>query len=319
MLYVTTMKLRLQTCLVEQVRIFNRFYTREIGLLAEHLPGSEFTLAEARVLYELAQSREQTAADIIRSLGMDKAHISRIVARFQNAGMVKSRVSPEHGKHKLLSLTVPGRKAFQRLNDGTEAQIKALVEPLISENRQRLAHDMRDIQKLLSAERASREDVRFRSLKVGDIGWITHRQAVLYAQEYGWDWTYEGLAAQILGDFALHFDATREDAWVADLHGEVVGSVFLMKSNHARVAKLRLLYVDPLARGLGIGSRLVKKCIERARELGYGKLMLWTNDILVSARKIYQAAGFTLLKENRHHSFGKDLVGQTWVLDLKHK
>ena len=309
----------MQTSLVEQVRMFNRFYTREIGLLTEHLPGSDFTLAEARVLYELAQSREQTAADIIRSLGMDKAHISRIVVRFQNAGLVKSRVSPEHSKHKLLSLTATGRKAFQQLNDGTESQIEALVAPLIPVNRQRLAMDMRDIQKLLSAKPASPEDVQIRSLKVGDLGWITHRQSVLYEQEYGWNWTYEGLVAQILGNFAMHFDATGEDAWVADLHGEVVGSVFLMKSSDAQVAKLRLLYVDPSARGLGIGSRLVTRCIARARDLGYGKLTLWTNDILVSARRIYEAAGFILLEENRHHSFGKDLVGQTWSLDLKQK
>jgi len=176
---------------------------------------------------------------------------------------------------------------------------------------------MEDIQKLHSAKKTPREDVQLRPLKVGDLGWITHRQAVLYNQEYGWDWTYEGLVAQILGDFATRFDAAREDAWVADLNGEVVGSVFLMKSNDAHVAKLRLLYVDPSARGLGIGSRLVKKCVERARELGYDKLTLWTNDVLVSARKIYQSVGFTLVEENRHHSFGKDLVGQTWTLDLK--
>jgi DNA-binding MarR family transcriptional regulator/N-acetylglutamate synthase-like GNAT family acetyltransferase len=309
----------METSLVEQVRIFNRFYTREIGLLTEHLHGSDFTLAEARVLYELAQSREQTAADIIRSLGTDKAHISRIVARFQNAGLVKSRVSPEHGKHKLLSLTATGKRAFKQLNDGTESQIEALIAPLIPANRQRLARDMHEIQKLLVAKTTPPEAVQLRSLKVGDLGWITHRQAVLYEQEYGWDWTYEGLVAQILGDFATHFDATHEDAWVADLSGEVVGSVFLMKSSDAQIAKLRLLYVDPAARGLGVGSRLVRRCIERARELGYSELTLWTNDILVSARKIYQSAGFTLLDENRHHSFGKDLIGQTWVLDLDHR
>ena len=306
----------MRSSFVEQVRSFNRFYTREIGLLTEHLPGSDFTLAEARVLYELAQAREQTAADIIRSLRMDKAHISRIVARFKSAGLVKGRVSPQHGKQKLLSLTATGRRAFQLLNDGTESQIEALVAPLISENRHRLARDMQDIQKLLSAKATSPDDVQLRSLRVGDLGWITHRQAILYEQEYGWDWTYEGLVAQILGEFAMHFDPAREDAWVADLDGNVVGSVFLMKSNDAQVAKLRLLYVDPSARGLGIGSRLVQKCIARARELGYEKLTLWTNDILVSARKIYQATGFSLLEENRHHSFGKDLVGQTWVLDL---
>ena len=306
----------MQATLVEQIRRFNRFYTREIGLLAEHLPASEFTLAEARVLYELAQSGEQTAADIIRTLGMDKAHVSRIVARFQKAGLLKSRVSPTHGKHKLLSLTAKGRNAFQRLNDGTEAQIGSLLNRIPPQNREYLAKNMEEIQQLLAARPVSSEDVRLRSLKVGDLGWITHRQAVLYQQEYGWDWTYEGLVAQILGDFAMHFDATREDAWVAELNGHVVGSVFLMKSQDPQIAKLRLLYVEPSARGLGVGSRLVKQCIERARELGYARLTLWTNDILVSARKIYQSAGFTLVEQNSHHSFGKDLVGQTWVLDL---
>jgi DNA-binding MarR family transcriptional regulator/GNAT superfamily N-acetyltransferase len=305
--------------LVEQVRSFNRFYTREIGLLTEHLPGSEFTLAEARVLYELAQAPEQTAADIIRRLSMDKAHISRIVARFRKAGLLKSRVSPKHGKHMLLSLTATGKKAFQRLNNGTQSQIEELVAPLSAGSRQRLAEDMRDIQRVLGGKAVSTDEVQFRSLKVGDLGWITHRQAVLYAQEYGWDWTYEGLVSQILGEFALHFDAAREDAWVAELHGEVIGSIFLMKSSDAHVAKLRLLYVDPAARGLGVGSRLVRLCIDRAREFGYDRLTLWTNDILASARRIYQAAGFTLLEENRHHSFGKDLVGQTWILDLKNR
>ncbi|MEZ2346515.1 GNAT family N-acetyltransferase [Terriglobus sp. RCC_193] len=303
--------------LVDQVRSFNRFYTREIGLLAEHLSGSEFTLAEARVLYELAQTQEQTAADIVRGLGMDKAHISRIVARFQNGGLVKSRISPEHGKHKLISLTAAGKKVFRRLNDRTEEQIATLVAPIATEQRQRLAKGMRDVQRVLKAEATSPKDVKFRALKVGDLGWIAHRQAVLYQKEYGWDWTYEGLVSRILGDFVLHFDPTREDAWIAELHGEMVGSIFLMKSDDAEMAKLRLLFVESSARGLGVGSRLVKKCIERARALGYRKLTLWTNDILVSARKIYQAAGFTLIEESQHHSFGKDLVGQTWMLNLE--
>lgn len=303
--------------IVEQVRSFNRFYTREIGLLAKHLPESNLTLAEARVLYELAQAEEQTAAAIIRRLGMDKAHVSRIVARFATAGLLKSRVSPEHGKQKLLSLTAAGKKAFRKLNDGTAAQIEALVAPLSDGDRGRLAKDMREIQDVLQPRKASPQDVSFRPLKVGDLGWITHRQAVLYQREYGWDWTYEGLVAQILGDFAAHFCEVREDAWIAELDEQIVGSVFLMKTDDPDVAKLRLLYVDPAARGLGIGSRLVLLCVERARQIGYRRLMLWTNDVLVSARKIYQAAGFKLLEENRHHSFGKDLVGQTWALDLQ--
>ncbi len=303
--------------IVEQVRSFNRFYTREIGLLAKHLPESNLTLAEARVLYELAQAREQTAAAIIRTLNMDKAHVSRIVARFRNAGLLKSRVSPEHGKQMLLSLTVAGRRAFRKLNAGTAAQIEALVEPLTLENRQRLARNMQEIQDVLKVKPTSAQDVQFRPLKVGDLGWITHRQAILYHREYGWDWTYEGLVSQILGNFCAQFDATREDAWVAEIGDQVAGSVFLMKTDDPGVGKLRLLYVEPAARGLGVGSRLVHLCVERARELRYQKLILWTNDVLVSARKIYQAAGFTLLEENRHRSFGKDLVGQNWVLDLQ--
>jgi DNA-binding MarR family transcriptional regulator/N-acetylglutamate synthase-like GNAT family acetyltransferase len=302
--------------LIEQVRSFNRFYTRQIGLLAEHLPQSDLSLAEARVLYELAQSGEQTAADIIRSLGMDKAHVSRIVSRFRDAGLLKSRLNPAHRKHKLLSLTAAGKKAFKQLNDGTESQIESLLAPLTAENRQRLANDMREIQAVLQAKPASTKDVQVRPLRVGDLGWVTHRQAVLYQQEYGWDWTYEGLVGRILGDFAAHFDASREDAWIAELDGQVVGSVFLMKTDDGEVAKLRLLYVEPVARGLGVGSRLVWMCIERARELGYRKLTLWTNDVLTSARRIYEATGFALAEENRHHSFGKDLIGQTWMLDL---
>lgn len=309
----------MQTSFVEQVRGFNRFYTREIGLLAEHLPGSEFTLTEARVLYELAQTHEQTAATIMRSLGMDKAHISRIVARFQDAGLLKCRVSPEHGKHKLLSLTSAGKKAFKRLDQGTEGQIEALVAPLSTEHRQRLVRDMDDIRRVLKTEAPSADDVKFRSVKVGDLGWIAHRQAVLYQQEYGWDWTYEGLVCRILGDFAMQFDRTREDAWIADLNGEILGSVFLMKSDDAQVAKLRLLYVERSARGLGVGTRLVTRCIERARELEYGKLILWTVDILVSARKIYEAAGFKLTEKNRCQLFGKNLSSQTWMLNLEHR
>lgn len=302
--------------LVAQVRSFNRFYTRQIGLLAGHLPQSTLSLAEARVLYELAQSHEQTAADIVRTLGMDKAHVSRIVARFRRERWIKSRPSPEHGKHKLLSLTSAGKRAFRRLNDGTESQIEALLAPITPPNRRRLADGMREIQDVLAPSQRLEREVAFRPLRVGDLGWITHRQALLYQQEYGWDWTYEGLVARILGEFVAQFDASREDAWIAEVDGQVAGSVFLVKTEEAEVAKLRLLYVEPDARGLGIGSRLVDLCIDRARDLGYRRLVLWTNDVLVSARRIYQAAGFALLEENRHHSFGTDLVGQVWALDL---
>jgi DNA-binding MarR family transcriptional regulator/N-acetylglutamate synthase-like GNAT family acetyltransferase len=317
MLYMATLEGGMQSSVVEQIRSFNRFYTGQIGLLEEHLSGSQFTLSEARVLFELAQSPEQTAAQIIRSLNIDKAHISRIVSRLQAAGLVKSRISPEHGKHKLLSLSSAGKKAFKGLDQNAKAQIEALVAHLSKEQQLRLAKEMSDIRKMLANERASSEEVELRSLKVGDMGWIAHRQAVLYHTEFGWDWTYEALVSQILGDFALHFDDSREDAWVAHTGSEIVGSVFLMKSDNPEVAKLRLLYVEPSARGLGVGSRLVKCCIERARALGYQKLTLWTSDNLTSARKLYTASGFELIEEDSGALFGKELVFQTWTLDLR--
>jgi DNA-binding MarR family transcriptional regulator/GNAT superfamily N-acetyltransferase len=316
MLSETTLISGLAMSTVDQVRSFNRFYTREIGLLAEHLPSSELSLAEARVLYELAQSQELTAADIIRTLGMDKAHVSRIVARFRGKKLVKSRTSPQHAKQKLLSLTATGRRLFAAMNSGTNSQIEELLARIPLDERPRLVAGMQTIQTLLKPEEVSANAVQLRSPRVGDLGWITSRQAILYEREHGWDWTYEALVARILGEFVAQYDANREDAWIAETRGNVVGSVFLVKTEDPHVAKLRLLYVEPSARGLGVGSRLVKTCIERARELGYRTLTLWTNSILSSARHIYEREGFSLIKEERHHSFGHNLLGQTWTLDL---
>ena len=302
--------------IVDEVRSFNRFYTREIGLLAEHLPASDLSLAEARVLYELAQTKDLTAAAIVRVLGMDKGHVSRIAARFEARGLLTSRISPGHGKHKLLSLTREGRAAFAKLNHGTQSQIEEILLPVAEDERERLVAGMQMIQAVLKSVTTASGRVSIRGLQVGDLGRITERQAILYNREYGWDWTYEGLVAKILGEFATGFDVSREDAWVAAVDGRLAGSVFLMKSDDQRVAKLRLLYVEPWARGLGVGSRLVSTCIGRARELGFSSLTLWTNDVLKSARRIYEAAGFRLTHEEAHRSFGFDLVGQTWVLNL---
>ncbi len=304
--------------LTDEVRSFNRFYTREIGLLNRSLPATDLSLPEARVLYELAQAPEggRTAAEIGRALNMDKAHLSRIVARFVTRGMVASRVSPDHRKHRLLSLTDVGRKVFAAAEAAARAQVDALLEPVDADQRNRLVEAMRDIRVALRDREAADGELSLRPLRPGDVGWIIHRQAVLYAQEYGWDWTYEGLASRILGAFVAEFDPTREDAWVAERGGAVVGSIFLMKSDDPAVAKLRLLYVEPSARGAGVGRRLVATCIARAREFGYRQLTLWTNDILVAARRIYLAAGFRLVGEAPQHSFGHDLVGQTWTLDL---
>jgi DNA-binding MarR family transcriptional regulator/GNAT superfamily N-acetyltransferase len=305
--------------LTDEVRGFNRFYTREIGLLNRRLPATHLSLPEARVLYELANAPAagRTAAEIGRALGMDKAHLSRIVARFRARGLVQSRVSADHGKHRMLTLTNAGRKAFAAAEAAARAQVDALITPIGEGGRERLAKAMRDIRAALNGREAEGGELSLRPLRPGDVGWIIHRQAVLYHHEYGWNWTYEGLASRILGAFVAEFDPAREDGWVAVRGGAILGSIFLMKSDHPWVAKLRLLYVEPGARGAGIGRRLVATCIARARELGYGELTLWTNDVLVAARCIYQAAGFRLVSEAPHHSFGHDLVGQTWTLGLK--
>jgi DNA-binding MarR family transcriptional regulator/N-acetylglutamate synthase-like GNAT family acetyltransferase len=304
--------------LTDEVRGFNRFYTREIGLLNRRLPATDLSLPEARVLYELAHAPEvgRTAAEIGRALRMDKAHLSRIVARFRARGLAQSRVSPDHGKLRLLSLTEAGREAFAAAEAAARAKVNALLMPIGEGGRERLAEAMRDIHAALNGREAEDGDLGLRRLRPGDVGWIIHRQAALYAQEYGWDWTYEGLASRVLGAFVAEFDPSREDGWVAERRGAIAGSIFLMKSDDPAVARLRLLYVEPSARGLGLGRSLVDTCIARARELGYRQLTLWTNDVLVAARRIYQAAGFRLVSEAPHHSFGHDLVGQTWTLGL---
>jgi len=303
---------------VSRVRLFNRFYTGRIGLLEEHLAASDFTLAEARVLYELAKRSAETAADLTRVLGMDKAHASRILARLRTRGLVDASISPNHGKQRLLSLTDAGRRAFTSLEQGTLAQMEAMLAPLDAAQRERLTGAIGDVMDVLTAPCGGhaatvtlRDDIR-----PGDLGWVIHRQAILYCREYGFDWTFEGLIADILGRFVANYDPVREAAWLAERDGSIVGSVCLVQSDRPEIAKLRLLYVEPTARGLGVGTRLVATCIERARALRYRQLTLWTNDILVAARRIYEAAGFRLVQEDRHHSFGQDLVGQIWTLDL---
>jgi len=304
--------------LTDEVRAFNRFYTLKLGLLNRSLPATDLSLPEARVLYELAHAPEAgaTAADMGRALNMDKAHLSRVAARLRARGLIARRISPDHRRRRLLTLTDKGREAFAAADAAARAQVEALVEPVDARARKRLGEAMRDIRAVLDGRKAEPGEVSLRPPRIGDMGWIIHRQAVLYHQEYGWDWTYEGLASRILGAFVAEFDSAREDSWVAERGGAIVGSVFLMKGDKPEVAKLRLLYVEPAARGLGLGRRLVAACIARARELGYHELTLWTNDVLVSARCIYQAAGFRLVSEAPHHSFGHDLVGQTWTLEL---
>jgi GNAT superfamily N-acetyltransferase/DNA-binding MarR family transcriptional regulator len=303
---------------VAELRSFNRFYTHQIGLLDEHLTNSPFSLAEARILYELANGTAETAAGLSRILGLDKAFLSRILARFRSRGLISSRISPSHAKHHLLSLTEAGRQAFAALDRGAVGRMEELLKPLDARSVKRLTGAMRQIKSILSGDAATpARAFTLRPPRVGDLGLVVHRQAVLYEREYGWDCTYEGLIAGIIERFVSGFDPAKEQSWIADRDGAIAGSVFLMRGDEPATAKLRLLYVEPDARGLGIGSALVDACISRAREAGYRRLTLWTNDILVSARRIYEAAGFKLIAEDRHRSFGHDLVGQTWELELK--
>ena len=303
---------------VAQVRLFNRFYTARIGLLDEHLSASDFTLAEARLLYEIARQSGQTAAELTRLLDIDKAHASRILARLAARGLVEAVASPTHGKQRLLSLTEAGQQAFVRLEQGTLAQMETLLAPLDTAGRKRLITALREVTTLLDGQDAAgtQHAITLRDPRPGDLGWVIQRQAILYYREYGFDRRFEGLLSEIIGRFVANFDAAGEAAWMAERDGMVVGSVFLVKGDQPEVAKLRMLYVEPSTRGLGVGTRLVEACIDRARALGYRQISLWTNDVLVAARRIYQAAGFRLVQEERHHSFGQDLVGQYWTLDL---
>ena len=302
---------------IDRIRGFNRLYTRQLGLLDQGLLGSEFTLTEARVLYELANHGETTATEIARELGIDLGYLSRLIKKFDRRRYIKRTRSPTDARQSRLRLTEKGRTVFDPLDRAARSQIAAMIGPMTREQRGELVAAMQRIRRLLrpEPEPRGREAYGIRPLEVGDIGWITHRQGLLYAQEYGWDGTYEALVAEILAGFVKHFDPHGENAWVAERDDAIVGSVFLVRASDS-VAKLRLLYVEPAARGMGVGRRLVHECIEFARAKGYRTLTLWTNDVLASARRIYEAAGFQLMREERHHSFGKDLNGQTWDLAL---
>jgi len=298
---------------IDAIRAFNRFYTRHLGLLDQGLLGSAFTLTESRILYELASRERCTATEIAGELGLDFGYLSRVLKKFERRRLLERQRSDVDARRSWLKLTKSGRAAFDPLNRAAIAQLATMTGDMIPPQRLALVAAMQTIRRALQAATSAAYQVR--SLQVGDVGWITHRQGLLYTQEYGWDQTYEALVAEILGAFVKNFDPALENAWVAERDSAIVGSVFLVRGS-ASVAKLRLLYVEPAARGLGIGQQLVQTCIEFARAKGFRTLSLWTNDVLVSARRIYQAAGFQLTQQEHHHSFGKDLVGQNWELKL---
>jgi DNA-binding MarR family transcriptional regulator/GNAT superfamily N-acetyltransferase len=300
---------------IAAVRHFNRFYTRQIGVLDEHLLQSPFSLAEVRVMYELVHQDEPTAAALARELGMDAGYLSRLLAGLLRRGLVGRRSSAADARQRHLKLTERGRRAFQILDTCSSEEVRALLERLPAGDQRRLIGSMQAIEGLLTGPSRERSALVLRPPRPGDMGWVVQRHGVLYFEEYGWDERFEALVAGVVAEFIQKLDARRERCWIAERDGEPVGSVFLVRGSDT-VAKLRLLLVEPSARGLGIGKRLVDECIRFSRQAGYRKISLWTNSVLVAARRLYEAAGFRLVHEEPHQMFGAGLIGQTWELDL---
>jgi DNA-binding MarR family transcriptional regulator/predicted GNAT family N-acyltransferase len=300
---------------IAAVRAFNRFYTRRLGVLDQHLGRSPFSLSEARVLYELAHRDDLAAKDIGIELGLDPGYLSRIVQNFDEKGLITRKPLASDRRQVRLSLTAKGRQTFAKLNLSSQNEVAAMLAVLSSGDARRLTQAMATIEELLEPRPGERAPFLLRSHRVGDIGWVISRQAAAYAEEYGWDISYEALVAEICAQFIKNYDPSREHCWIAEVCGEPVGSIFLVKGTD-QIAKLRLLLVEKKARGLGVGRALVEQCIRSAREKGYSKMTLWTQSILLAARGIYQSAGFRCVAEEKHRSFGVDLVGETWELDL---
>jgi DNA-binding MarR family transcriptional regulator/GNAT superfamily N-acetyltransferase len=300
------------------VRDFNRFYTRRIGVLGAGHLGSPFSLTEVRVLYELAHRDTPTATELARALDLDKGYLSRALRRFHRLGIVTSAVHAGDRRRKGLRLTPKGARAFAPLDRRACDEIVDMLAPLPAAEQTRIVEAMSTIRASLDALRSPAEPPGYivRSHQPGDMGWVVHRHGVLYSQEYGWNDRFEALVARIVAQFLENFDPAREHCWIAERNGEIVGSIFVVAKSRT-VAKLRLLLVEPSARGLGIGSRLVDEVIQFARRVGYRKIVLWTQRELTSARRIYKAAGFRLVAEEDHEMFGAPTRAETWELRLR--
>ena len=302
---------------VEAARRFNRFYTRQIGVLHEGAYNSPFSLTEVRVLYELAHRDQPTATALGRDLGLDAGYLSRMLRGFERRGLVLKTRSPADGRQSHLSLTALGRKVFGPLNARSHDEVAAMLGGLSAAAQARVVGAMQTIERLLGdrAESLPPASCVLRPPLPGDLGWVVHRHGAVYAQEYGYNEQFEALVAEIVAHFVQRYDAKRERCWIAEQGGEPVGSVFLVERSKT-VAQLRLLLVEPKARGSGLGTRLVDECVRFARQAGYRKITLWTQSELRAARRLYQAAGFHVVRKQRNHSFGKDLVSETWELEL---
>lgn len=297
------------------VRSFNRFYTKQIGVLHEGMLQSKFSLAQARVLFELAQRNELTASVLQGDLGLDAGYLSRILRDFESDELIRKERSKSDGRKNILSLTQKGREAFALLDSRSQAQVRGMLEQISKEDADRLISAIQTITDVLG-EAPTTLSYILRPHEPGDIGWLTYRHAMLYSQEHGWDESFEALTAEILSEFLRNYDPKRERSWIAEANGEIVGCVFITKGSDT-VAKLRLLLVEPKARGLGLGTRLVDECVRFSRRVGYRKITLYTNNVLLAARHIYEKAGFRRVKEWPHHSYGHDLIGEDWELDLR--
>jgi len=300
---------------VEAIRRFNRFYTTRIGVLQEHLLESPFSVTEARVMYELARREQTTAPELGDELGLDAGYLGRILGRFRRRGLLRIRSVPGHGRPPRLSLSDRGQDAFARLNMSSRTELAMMLTGLPVDGRTELVQAAETIERLLGAPVVPHAGYLLRHHRPGDMGWVVQRHAELYALEYDWNEEFEGLVAEIVARFLRRHDPKRERCWIAEKDGENVGSVFLVQKTRT-VAQLRLLLVDPRARGLGIGARLVDECTQFARGARYRSIVLWTNSVLDAARRLYEKAGYRLVREEAHHSFGKDLTGQTWQLTL---
>ena len=301
---------------IDAIRAFNRFYTRQIGVLSEGLLQSPFSLTEARVLYEIANRDKPTATELLQGLKLDPGYLSRILSKLEKRGLVRRSASRSDGRQNLLGLTAKGKKTFSTLDVRQRQEVAAMLRPITAAGQARLVQAMRNIETLLEPRTDSKSPYILRSHQPGDLGWVVHRHGVVYAQEYGYNEQFEALVAEIAAQFIQNFDPRHERCWMAEKDGEIVGSVFVVKQSKT-VAKLRLLLVEPSARGLGVGKRLVDECLRFARLAGYKKMVLWTQSELPAARHIYEQAGFKLIEEKPHKSWGRDnLVSQTWELKL---
>jgi DNA-binding MarR family transcriptional regulator/GNAT superfamily N-acetyltransferase len=308
---------------VSAIRAFTRLYTSRLGVV-DGAASRPYSLAEVRVLREVAQRERATAGEIARALDLDAGYVSRIVRGFERRRQVRRTRAPGDGRQKALVLTAAGRRAFAALDRRANRDVAKLLEPLTAGERQALAAMLERARRMLGGEAARPAVVVLRPPEPGDMGWVVGRQARLYADEYGWNQEYEALAAEIVAKFIREFDPQRERCWIAEREGERLGAVFCARAGsdgrgalREGTAKLRLLHVEQAARGLGIGQRLVEECVRFARRAGYGRMELWTQSNLVAARHIYERAGFVRVKEEAHHSFGHDLVAETWAMEFR--